>query len=56
MDIVYEEMDYVMGVFFVFGLLGNLLLVIVYGVYWGIKVVVKEVFGIDMFEGKVVVV
>lgn len=56
MDIIYDEIDYVIGIFFVFGFFGNLFLVIVYGVYRGMKVVVKVVFGIDFFEGKIIVV
>lgn len=56
MDIIYEEIDFVIGILLLFGFFGNLFLVIVYGVYCGMKVVVKEVFGIDNLEGKVIVV
>ncbi len=56
MDMVREETDFVTGISPEFGSSGNPSPVTAYGVYRGMKAAVKEVFGSDSLEGKVVAV
>lgn len=56
MDIIHEETDYVTGISPAFGSSGNPSPVTAYGVYRGMKACVKEAFGTDSLEGKVVAV
>ncbi|AGT32716.1 leucine dehydrogenase [Geobacillus genomosp. 3] len=56
MDIIYQETDYVTGISPEFGSSGNPSPATAYGVYRGMKAAVKEAFGSDSLEGKVVAV
>jgi leucine dehydrogenase len=56
MDLIHEETDYVTGISPAFGSSGNPSPVTAYGVYRGMKAAVKEAFGTDSLEGKVVAV
>ncbi|MGM8214061.1 Leu/Phe/Val dehydrogenase [Bacillaceae bacterium W0354] len=56
MDLIYMETDFVTGISPEFGSSGNPSPATAYGVYLGIKASVKEAFGSDSLEGKVVAV
>ncbi|WP_071395702.1 Leu/Phe/Val dehydrogenase [Bacillus tuaregi] len=56
MEMIRVETDYVTGISPEFGSSGNPSPVTAYGVYRGMKAAVKEVFGSDSMEGKVVAV
>ncbi|HET7658550.1 MAG TPA: branched-chain amino acid dehydrogenase [Bacillales bacterium] len=54
MDTIHEETDFVTGISTAFGSSGNPSPVTAYGVYRGMKAAVKEAYGYDSLEGKVV--
>lgn len=56
MDIIHEETDFVTGISPAYGSSGNPSPVTAYGVYRGMKAAVKEAFGTDSLEGKVVAI
>lgn len=56
MDIIHEETDYVAGISPAFGSSGNPSPVTAYGVYKGITAAVKQQFGTDSLEGKVIAI
>jgi leucine dehydrogenase len=56
MDLIHEETEYVTGISPAFGSSGNPSPVTAYGVYVGMKAAVKQAWGDDSLEGKVVAV
>ena len=56
MDIIYEETDFVTGISPAFGSSGNPSPATAFGLYKGMKAAVKEAFGDDSLEGRVVAV